>query len=127
MIIDLYGARRLEDMKHIERTLRRCVEVAGATLLQVHLHPTSAKGGSSGVAVLAESHISVHTWPEADYAAFDVFMSGDADPEAIVPVLKAAFSARTVGLTTHLRGKEMPAKAWVAGGRKAPARLKKAA
>ncbi len=43
------------------------------------------------MAVLAESHISVHTWPEIGYGAFDVFMCGDADPWRAVDVLKAAF------------------------------------
>ena len=40
-----------------------------------------------GVAVLAESHISIHTWPDAGYAALDVFMCGKADPDACIPVL----------------------------------------
>ena len=38
LIIDLFGAKRLDDLKHINETLKRCVEVAGATLLHVHLH-----------------------------------------------------------------------------------------
>ena len=47
----------------------------------------------SGVAVLAESHISIHSWPEASYAALDVFMCGNAKPDACVPVLREAFQA----------------------------------
>src|SRR5262245_36856448 len=70
LIIDLYGATRLDDIEHIETTLRRCVEAASATLLHIHLHRFEPNG-VSGVAVLAESHISIHTWPEAGYAALD--------------------------------------------------------
>ena len=88
LIIDLVRAERLDDLEHIEATLRRCVEVAGATLLHIHLHHFTPNGGVSGVAVLAESHISVHTWPESGFAAFDVFMCGDADPHKAVDVLK---------------------------------------
>jgi len=55
LIIDLYGARRLDDLAHIERALKRCVEVAGATLLHIHLHHFTPNGGVSGVAVLAEA------------------------------------------------------------------------
>ena len=66
LIIDLFGAKRLDDLKHIKETLKRCVEVAGATLLHIHLHHFTHKGGVSGVAVLAESHISIHSWPEAE-------------------------------------------------------------
>ena len=69
LIIDLFGARRLDDLKFIERTLKHCVEVAGATLLHMHLHHFTPNGGVSGVAVLSESHISIHSWPAAGYAA----------------------------------------------------------
>ena len=57
-----------------------------ATLLHIHLHHFQPNG-VSGVAVLAESHISIHTWPDAHYAALDVFMCGSADPDACIPVL----------------------------------------
>ena len=56
--------------------------------------------------MLAESHISVHTWPECGYAAFDVFMCGDAEPHKAVDVLKAAFGPSRVVVTEHLRGKD---------------------
>jgi len=58
--------------------LRRCVDASFATLLHLHCHQFSDSGGLSAVAVLAESHITVHTWPERDFAAFDVFMCGTA-------------------------------------------------
>ena len=50
------------------------------------------------MAVLAESHISIHTWPESGYAALDVFMCGKADPDACVPVLREAFKAKRVAV-----------------------------
>ena len=103
LIIDLHGAKRLNDIDHIEATLRRCVEASNATLLHIHLHHFQPSG-VSGVAVLAESHISIHTWPEAGYAALDVFMCGSADPDKCVPVLREAFSAKRVGVNELLRG-----------------------
>jgi S-adenosylmethionine decarboxylase len=126
LIIDLFGAKRLDDLKHIERTLKRCVEVAGATLLHIHLHHFTPNGGVSGVAVLSESHISIHSWPEADYAALDVFMCGEAKPQLAVPVLKEAFGARDVVVKEHLRGEELEQIEWQKGaGRKRPARVPK--
>ncbi len=104
-IIDLYGAKRLDDIKHIDKTLRECVIVSGATLLHVHLHPFESNGGISGVAVLAESHISIHTWPEHHYAALDVFMCGSANPRACLPVLREAFQPQRVEIKELLRGK----------------------
>ena len=104
LIIDLLGARRLDDIELIDRTLRECVDTAGATLLHIHLHHFTPNSGVSGVAVLAESHISIHTWPERGYAALDVFMCGDARPELCVKVLRRAFRPREVRVSELLRG-----------------------
>lgn len=103
LIIDVYGGRRLDDIDHVDATLRRCVDAAGATLLHLHLHHFQPDG-VSGVAVLAESHISIHTWPEAGYAALDVFMCGSANPDKCVPILREAFSAKRVAVSELLRG-----------------------
>jgi S-adenosylmethionine decarboxylase len=104
LIIDLYEAERLDDIDHIEETLRCCVAAANATLLHIHLHHFEPNGGVSGVAVLAESHISIHSWPEASYAALDVFMCGNANPDACVPVLREAFKPERVAVSVLLRG-----------------------
>jgi S-adenosylmethionine decarboxylase len=104
LIIDLYEAERLDDIDHIEETLRGCVAAANATLLHIHLHHFEPNGGVSGVAVLAESHISIHSWPEASYAALDVFMCGNANPDACVPVLREAFKPERVAVSVLLRG-----------------------
>jgi len=116
LIIDLFGARRLDDLSHVEKTLKRCVDVAGASLLHIHLHHFTPNGGISGVAVLSESHISIHSWPEADYAALDVFMCGDAKPELCVDVLKEAFEADSVVVKSHQRGEELDLMSWQAAG-----------
>jgi S-adenosylmethionine decarboxylase len=104
LIIDLYGAKKLDDIELIEKALRDCVEAAGATLLHIHLHHFEPNGGVSGVAVLAESHISIHSWPENGYAALDVFMCGDANPDACVPVLRKAFKPKRIAVSEILRG-----------------------
>ena len=104
LLVDLFGARRLDDLEHVETTLKRCVEAAGATLLHVHLHHFTPNGGVSGVAVLAESHISIHSWPEADYAALDIFMCGAARPETALDFLRVALAPESVHVTTVDRG-----------------------
>lgn len=104
LIIDLWGADRLDDLDHIRRALMDAVTAAGATLLHIHLHHFTPNGGVSGVAVLAESHISIHTWPERHYAALDVFMCGDAVPERSVPVLERAFRPNRLRVDTIFRG-----------------------
>lgn len=107
LILDLWGAQQLDDLAHMEQAMRKSVEVAGATLLHIHLHHFTPNGGISGVAVLAESHISVHTWPERSFAAFDIFMCGEAKPELAIPVLQKAFSPETLNVSEHLRGMKM--------------------
>ena len=105
LIIDLHGAKGLDDIDLIEATLRQCVSAAQATLLHIHVHHFQPNG-VSGVAVLAESHISIHTWPDASYAAVDVFMCGKATPDACVPVLRASFQADRVEVNEILRGQD---------------------
>jgi len=104
LLIDLYGAAHLNDTAYIEATLMDCINASGATLLNMHLHPFDPTG-VSGVAVLAESHISVHTWPEQGFAAFDVFMCGNTKPEVCADIMKAAFKPAHMKITEQLRGK----------------------
>ena len=104
LIIDLWEAEGLSDRERIETALIDAVNAAGATLLHIHLHTFEEGGGISGVAVLAESHISVHTWPEKGYAAFDVFMCGDAQPRKALDVFKRAFNPGRIVVGEHKRG-----------------------
>jgi S-adenosylmethionine decarboxylase len=104
LILDLWGAARLDDLALMESAMRDAVREAGATLLHIHLHHFTPNGGISGVAVLAESHISVHTWPERQFAAFDIFMCGDARPELAIPVLQNAFGPDRLIVSEHCRG-----------------------
>ena len=104
LIIDLWDAEGLDDRDRIERALIDAVTAADATLLHIHLHTFGGGGGISGVAVLAESHISVHTWPEKGYAAFDVFMCGSADSHKALGVLKEALRPQRIVIGEHKRG-----------------------
>jgi len=105
LICELYGASRLADVEHVTHALEQAAEVCGATLLETHLHPFEENGGVTGVILLAESHITIHTWPEHDYAAVDIFLCGDCAPEDGVPVLKEAFAPDTVQQATFERGR----------------------
>ena len=104
LIVDLWGAEHLDNLEVMEDTFRSAVQAAGATLLHIHLHHFTPEGGISGVAVLAESHISVHTWPERRFAAFDVFMCGDSEPKKAVEIIKNVFKPEHVTVHEYLRG-----------------------
>lgn len=104
LIVDLWHTTNLDDLPVVEQALRDAAARAGATLLNIDLHHFTPNGGISGVAVLAESHISIHTWPEISYAAVDVFMCGAAQPHKAIEVLKGAFLPGMVTLAEHKRG-----------------------
>ena len=80
------------------------VDLWGATILHGHFHHFSPNGGVSGVLVLAESHVSIHSWPERDYAALDIFVCGDCDPYKAIAALKRGFLPERVQLAEHKRG-----------------------
>ena len=106
LLFDCWNASNLDDIELIERALRDAVLATQSTLLHIHLHHFTPDGGVSGVAVLAESHISVHTWPERDYAAIDVFMCGHTSPELALPIFSTAFSTQNIEVSEHMRGRQ---------------------
>jgi len=106
LLFDCWNASNLDNIELIEKTLNEAVVATGATLLHIHLHNFTPNGGVSGVALLAESHISIHTWPERNYAALDVFMCGHARPELALPIFKDAFNTENVEMSEHMRGRQ---------------------
>jgi len=105
LIIDFWHAEHLTDLTYIEGALRDAALAADATILHIHLHKFDGGEGVTGVALLAESHISIHTWPENNYAALDVFMCGDAQPEKSLKVLREVFKPKSIDVKNLQRGK----------------------
>lgn len=104
LLVDFYEAEHLQDQALIERALRDAAKTCGATVLSLHLHSFGPDSGITGVAVLSESHISIHTWPETGYIALDIFMCGTCDPRQAVPVLKEYFNPQREHITEYKRG-----------------------
>ena len=104
LLIDLIDARHLNDTVIIEQAMRDAAEAAGASPLHCHLHHYSENGGVSGVLLLAESHISIHTWPERDFAAVDIFTCGQCDPHAAIDVFHRAFAPGSAQVSEQKRG-----------------------
>jgi S-adenosylmethionine decarboxylase len=97
LIADLTCAADLCDLAAIERALRDAAKAAKVTLLDIRLHHFGAGQGVTGVALLAESHISIHTWPEEQLAAVDIFVCGPmADAEAALAVIEERLEGRVL-------------------------------
>lgn len=109
VIIELWGCSEvINDAGLVETAMRNAVSAANATLLDIFVHEFSPQG-VTGVAVLAESHLSIHTWPEYGYVAADVFTCGSTTkPEAAAEVLRIAFEATSANVHELERG-VMPA------------------
>lgn len=108
LIIDLVGARRLDDAKHVERSLRRWIEVSGAAVSRIHLHSSTPHGGVSGVAELTDGHISFQSWPDESRAAIDVVTTGPIVPARAMMSLADVFDAREAVIR---KDRETPARA----------------
>lgn len=104
LIIELWNARHLTDPSRIRRILVKAIETCGATLLGIDLHVFSPSGGVSGVAVLKESHLSIHTWPEYQYAAIDIFVCGTINPHLALSVLEKEFVPEKMNVEEIKRG-----------------------
>src|SRR5437870_7737691 len=90
----------------VERILVRAAEVAGVQVWSISFHRFDPNG-VSGVVVISESHMSLHTWPEVGYVALDIFTCGDtAKPERAVQWALKAFGATNVHITEVTRGLE---------------------
>jgi S-adenosylmethionine decarboxylase len=92
LLADFHGvsAALLCDASTLAALMRDAALAAGATVLGTHFHGFGDRAGVTGVVLLAESHLSVHTWPEANYAAFDIFMCGKLQPRAALELLASA-------------------------------------
>lgn len=88
-LVELHGASLLGSQRSLFAALRAAARAAGAKVLAVQGHHFGPGYGVAAVALLAESHISIHTWPEHRYAAMDIFMCGTHnDPEQALAVVR---------------------------------------
>lgn len=105
LLADMSGiaADLLTSCLKIEQLLRDAAEAAGAHVLHSHFHGFGEGQGVTGVVLLAESHISIHTWPEDGFAAADIFMCGASDPQRALALLRRALQPVGCTVTTIRR------------------------
>ncbi|MES2161396.1 MAG: adenosylmethionine decarboxylase [Pseudomonadota bacterium] len=105
LLADLSGiaAEKLGNCAALEALLRSAAEAAHARVLFSHFHGFGEGQGVTGVVLLAESHISIHTWPECGFAAADIFMCGSAQPELALTIIETALQPASSRINTVRR------------------------
>ena len=105
-LIDLHGCDSavIATVKPTEDALLLAAERCGSTIIEYDFHQFSPHG-VSGVILIAESHFSVHTWPEHGFVAVDIFTSGEKmQPDVAIEILKEAFRAEKTDVMKVTRG-----------------------
>jgi len=76
----------------------RAAKECGATILDDYFHQFQPIG-VSGVVLIAESHISIHTWPESGFAAADIFTCGEMKPQVAIDIMREGFRAKAASMS----------------------------
>ena len=98
------NAAALDDLRTVEATLTDTAKRIGATIVGHAFHQFSPQG-VTGVVIIAESHIGIHTWPEHRYAAVDIFTCGDTSSlEEAIRIIAESFGSRDHSVLTLKRG-----------------------
>ena len=106
LLADFHGvmADLLGDTHALQAALRAAAETAGAHEIAAHFHHFGAGMGVTGMLLLRESHISIHTWPERALAVIDIFMCGHAQPTQALAALQLALAPQSVVIHRVQRG-----------------------
>lgn len=100
----LCNREKLNSSEFVEESMLKAAESSGATVLSSSFQTFNPQG-ISGVVIIAESHLTIHTWPEYGYAAVDIFTCGNkVDPWKASEQLEKSFESPQVEITTMLRG-----------------------
>ena len=106
LLLELKDCNRetIDNLEFIKEILCETAEKIGATIVNQAFHKFAPQG-VSGVVVIAESHISIHTWPEYGYASVDVFTCGDIiDPKSAINLLVEKLEAKESSFIELKRG-----------------------
>jgi len=106
ILVEFYDCdeSKINDVSYIENSLIQATKASKATIISHNFHKFSPYG-VSGVVVIAESHVAIHTWPEYNYCAVDIFTCGDTiDPWVIQEHLKEYFESKNVSSMEMKRG-----------------------
>lgn len=106
LIVELYNCdpKLIDDKEFVQQILHEGARISGAHILKEVFHKFSPQG-VTGVVVIAESHFSIHTWPEYGYCSVDIFTCGDSiDSEKALKYIKEKLRSENISVSQIKRG-----------------------
>ncbi len=104
LVVDCESVDQLTDTNVLQHICSKAARAAGATKISSHFHSFGDQQGVTGVILLAESHLTIHTWPAERYAAIDLFVCGNCNPYYAIAVLENGLNAETTRYQVINRG-----------------------
>ena len=104
MLVDFFDCPAHVDADGLAQRLTAAAKAAGATILGGGQHDFAENDRATAFLMLAESHISAHTWPEHGVVAIDIFMCGETNADAALQSLRSSFQPARETVVTHARG-----------------------
>ena len=107
LIVEFWDGKIIDSAREIRKILKQAVKEAKANFLEISIHKFLPQG-LTGVVLLSESHIAIHTWPEINYVAIDIFTCGSqAMPDRAINYLKKVFCPKSFKIKKINRGKNI--------------------
>ena len=104
VLLEFWGSERSDDAEFLGAAMAEAATEAGLHVIESVMHKFGGGGGVSGVILLAESHVTIHTWPEHGYAALDIFVCGERDLTLAIDLLAERLRPRRIEVMRRLRG-----------------------
>ena len=102
LLVECHGEITRHKEESLGKLLQEAAVAGGASVIYSHFHPFTG-GGVTGVVLLKESHITIHTWPEQNYAALDIFMCGECDVNAALKFIENSESDSVFFSKSYIR------------------------
>lgn len=103
LLVEIVGSKLLNDARLVENFFRDLAAAYGKEVLALHVYQFEPYG-LSGLLVMPESHVAIHTWPEYGYAALDIFLGTSCDPRISVPLIERYFEPQDIKIVELERG-----------------------
>ncbi|MEP1586326.1 MULTISPECIES: adenosylmethionine decarboxylase [Rhodobacterales] len=104
ILLDLHDAHHLNEVETIRKVMLDAAHEVGAHVVDQKFHVFGGGAGVTGVVLLRESHISIHTWPESCFAAVDIFLCGGLSADPAIDLMRRVLRAGRVEVTKVTRG-----------------------